>query len=330
MSFKLPICVVESYKDNLEKKSSFKKSLTREISRMCSVLKSITDQDAHDAIVRRVEELEGEENLKKRYVVTDVELSSRKILKEYRVKHDVTQSALLWLWIVGDSSFRDSDYNLIVSMDGIQDEDSDETNPDDNVEGTEDNKDDKNDKDGRDGKDDKSDKDDKDVKAEKQVTLENKKQHSSGSTVKAKPKQKSVNKSVSRPGHPDMEEIKKHIELDEYDGPTEDITLELPSLTVNNFKSSLPKGESFEEALSLEIRRISSIVKASKSKLSIVNHVKRIEGSRIEKVNVKILIDPDSMKILKTFASGYGVSISSVVWLWLSIDDNYKYYVFSL
>ena len=62
MSFKLPVEVINEYKGSLEKKSSFKKSLTREIQKMCEYLTEINDCSF---IVSKIEKLENELKLNK-------------------------------------------------------------------------------------------------------------------------------------------------------------------------------------------------------------------------------------------------------------------------
>ncbi len=303
MSFKLPVKVINKYKDKLEKKSSFKKTLTEEIKKMCNFLKNINN---YSFIINKVEELEKETNINKRYVVTEVDPESSKTLKDFRSKHDITQSALLWLWIENNGELKNNIGNKETISNNTNNIIKEEVKKENLINET---------------KKDKI----KTIpinKVEKGSVSSNESQEDNLNT-------KYIETNLSNTSSLNKKKIEKLLNLNEYDGPTEEIILELPASTINNFKINLKEGISLEKAIQEEIRKMCKIVKLSKSKSLIVNHVKRIEKYKTENIKVKLKIDPDSKNILELFYNNYGVSKSGLIWLWLSMD-SLKYNIFKL
>lgn len=298
MSFKLPVKVINKYKGKLAKKSSFKKSLTEEIKKMCEFVEKLSD---HSFIIEQVAELEKETNINKRYVVTDVDSLSSQILKDFRGKYDITQSALLWLWvenngeIIKNATQKMKKENINITENKEKKSPEIKTVPVTKVER------------GSVAFDEKNEAEKKDVKY--------------------------IKTNLTNTSSTNVTKIQKLMEIKEYEGPTQEIVVELPESTINNFKLSLPESTSLEKAMQNEVRKLCKVARVAKTKTAIVNYVKRIERYKIEKQSLKISIDPDSMKVLDLFNNNYGISKSGLIWLWLSMDnseDNLKYNIFKL
>jgi hypothetical protein len=294
MSFKLPVKVINKYKGKLAKKSSFKKSLTEEIKKMCEFVNKITD---HSFIIEQVAELEKETNINKRYVVTDVDPLSSRILKDFRGKYDITQSALLWLWVENNGE-------IIKNAEQEMKKAAKTKNKENNTSEI------------------------KTVPVTKvergSVAFDEKNENKDAKYIKT---------NLTNTSSTNVTKIRKLMNLKEYEGPTEEIVIELPESTINNFKLSLPDSTSLEKAMQNEIRKLCKVARVAKTKTAIVNYVKRIERYKIEKQSLKINIDPDSMKVLDLFNNNYGISKSGLIWLWLSMgnnQDNLKYNIFKL
>ncbi len=281
MSFKLPVKVINDYKDRLEKKSSFKRSLTEEIKKMCHVLKNVTN---HEPIIERIGELEKTGKISKKYVVTEVETSSSKILKDYRIKHDVTQSALLWLWIESNGNIDGSNPNIVIA-DYVEDEEDDVREVVD-LETT------------------------KKVKRSPKSSGKNKKEateskQKSPALVKPVDSREVVNQKSLKESR--MKEIEECLDIGEYEGPTEEITLELPASTIEKFKGGISKGETLDQALLDEIRKMCRLIRSSEKRLIIVNHVRKLGNYNIDKVPVKAKVDKESLDILTMLLDRYFV-----------------------
>ncbi len=295
MSFKLPVKVINKYKDKLEKKSSFKKSLTEEIQKMCDFVKNIKDQSY---IIDKVEELEKETNINKRYVVTEVDPESSQLLKDFRSKHDITQSALLWLWIEYNGELEQGNYEINPKKNKEVKEEKITTNKKEKIKSI-------------------------------PITKVEKGSINSNDSQEDNVKINYIETNLSKTSSTNLRKIEQLLDINEYDGPTEELIVELPTSTINNFKSSLKDSTPLEKAIQEEIRKMCKIVKLSKTKSIIVNHVKRIERYKTENIKVNLKIDPESMKVLDLFYNNYGVSKSGLIWLWLSMD-SLKYNIFKL
>lgn len=280
MSFKLPINVINKYKNNLSKKTSFKRSLTEEIKNMCDFIEKIND---HNLILKQISKLEKETSVNKRYVVTDVDTESSSILKDFRNKFDVTQSALLWLWLENNGEIVKS-----VPVEKKKKMNNIKTVPITKVE-------------------------------KGSINIE----ENDESEIKY------VGTNLSTSSSSNINKIEKLMKITEYQGPTEELEIELPSSTLERFKSSVPKNTPIEKAMQDEIRKLCKIVKLSKTKSIIVNHVKRIERYKTDKMSMVIKVDPESMQVLNQLNNSYGISKSGLIWLWLSID-SLKYNMFKL
>ncbi len=290
MSFKLPVKVINKYKDKLPKKSSFKKSLTDEIKKMCNLIRQIKD---YSLILEQATILEKEPNVNKRYVVTEVDNESGQLLKDFRNKYDVTQSALLWFWLENDGKI--SKGNLIENTEA-------------------------------------NNKKPADIKTVHVTKVEkgsvsgvvNNKSENAVKYSTEKTMTSSNNNSSSN-----ISKLQKLLVIQEYDGPTEDLVVELPTSTIENFKSTVPDNISIEKAMQDEIRKMCKLVYLSKERTTIASHVKRIEKYKTEKVSIVVKIDPNSMNVLNSFNDSYGTSKSGLIWLWLSMDDL-KYSIFKI
>ena len=293
MSFKLPVRVIDKYKDKLEKKSSFKKSLTEEIRKMCNFVDQIKD---HSFITIQISQLEKETNVNKRYVVTEVDSKSSKLLKDFRNKYDVTQSALLWLWIENNGKITLTKSNKVKK----EKQKSTETETEIKTEPI------------------------SEIKTEnKQKNINKKNEHNNENNMKC------VKTNILNTSKSNMSKIEKLMTITEYDGPTEPLTIVLPPSILEKFESNLPEAISLEKAMQNEIRKLCKVARVSKTRTTIVNHVKRIEKYKVDKTEILIKIDPESMTVLNLFNNSYGISKSGLIWLWLS-SDTLKYNIFKL
>lgn len=297
MSFKLPVKVISKYKDKLPKKSSFKRSLTEEIKKMCGFMCNLEDQTE---IIKRVEKLEKESNINKRYVVTEVDSSSGKILKDFRSKYDITQSALLWLWLDSEGEI----YNENEMTERIQQEPIVE----EVVETVQEKK----------------------IEEKPRLTPVTKVERGYIDLDEGQEDNvKFVETNLSNTSVSNLKKIEKLMKMSEYEGPTKELIVELPESIIDNFQSNLSNGTSLNNAIQEEIRKLCKVVRYSKAITTIVNHVKRIGKYKTEKKSISVKIDPESLEVLNLFNNNYGISKSDLIWLWLSMD-NLKFNVFKL